>query len=308
MVAASASYVGLPGLEAMLALWFAALGAVVGSFLNVVVWRLPQGISLATPGSHCPRCGAPIAAHDNIPVLAWLVLRGRCRTCRGPISLRYPLVEACTAVVTVLFVRHDGLSLALPFHLVFAWALIALALIDLDTWLLPFRISLPLIPLGILAGLAESKSAGLNAAIGAGIGWSLIVFVGFVGEMVLKKEAMGGGDSYLMASIGAFCGPLLLWVALFLASIQGVVYGLVRLRQRPQSVPLVPSEPVPALPEVLTPTTAPSAESGDDDDWVPDPHAVPFGPFLALGAIETLLWGQGLNHWVPTISLSWLGR
>jgi leader peptidase (prepilin peptidase)/N-methyltransferase len=252
------------------------LGLLVGSFLNVVIWRVPRGASIVHPPSHCPRCGAPILAFDNVPVLAWLALRGRCRCCRGPISARYPVVEALTGLLTFTFVQHDGLCWLLPFHLVFLWAGIALALIDLDTFLLPLVITLPLIPVGIASGVFDPQRGLMLAAIGAGAGWALIVLVGKVGEAILKKEAMGGGDAWLMASIGAFTGPFRLFLALFLASFQGALVGglMVALRKRGAQVPHV--------------------ADGALDDWQPDPTAVPFGPFLVLGALECLLVGSTL--------------
>lgn len=285
-----------PGFAGVFEAWLACVGLAVGSFLNVVVWRLPQGLALSYPGSHCPHCGASIAARDNIPVLAWVVLGGRCRTCRGPIALRYPVIEGLTGGLTVAFLAHDGLQPILGFHLVFVWGLIALALIDLDTWQLPFRISIPLIFIGAGSGYFDPDSSLARAAIGGAIGYALIVLVGFVGELVLKKEAMGGGDAYLMASIGAFCGPALLWVALFLASIQGVIYGVIQLRRSGRAGPATPA---PAA------GTEAAETDDDDDDWEPDPHHVPFGPFLALGAIETLLFGHWIAGFVPILGVSW---
>jgi len=264
-------------------------GMLVGSFLNVVVWRVPRGESIVFPGSHCPRCGAPIAGYDNIPVLSWLLLGGRCRTCRGPISLRYPLVEALAGLLTWLFVHHDGFTWLLPFHLAFAYGGLALALIDLDTFLLPLSITLPLIPISIASGYFEPERGWLRALIGAAVGWALIVLVGKIGELLAGREAMGGGDAWLMASIGGFTGPFRLLLALFFASVQGTVIGLylIRARRKRQAALPPPSEAPEAEGE-------PAGDADDEEEWQPDPTAVPFGPFLVLGAFETLLWGEQL--------------
>lgn len=290
----------LPAPIAELATVFLTLvGMVVGSFLNVVVWRLPRGESIVYPGSHCPRCGAPILAQDNLPVLGWLLLAGRCRTCKGPISFRYPLVEALNGALTLVFVLHDGFTWLLPFHLAFAWGGLTLALIDLDTFLLPFAITLPLIPIAIASGYFDPQRGLLRAAIGAGVGWSLIVIVGKVAELALGREAMGGGDAWLMASIGGFCGPVRLLLALFFASFQGALigYALIMARRRREA-----REPPPATaqkPDGETP------QADDADDWEPDSTAVPFGPFLILGAFETILWGDAVLHLLGLTSVVW---
>ncbi|MBS2030344.1 MAG: prepilin peptidase [Deltaproteobacteria bacterium] len=294
-----------PAFEVLFTAALVVLGLVVGSFLNVVIWRVPRGESIVHPGSHCPRCGSPIAGFDNIPVFAWLLLGGRCRVCRGPISWRYPLVEALTGVVTFLFIQHDGFEPILAFHLVFAWAGIALALIDLDTFLLPLVITLPLIPITLASGLLDGRQGILRAVLGAGIGWSLIVIVGKIGELIAGQEAMGGGDAWLMASIGAMTGPLKLVVALFFASIQGAILGMILLRIRRQEEAELP-QPEPPKPEApaepgVEPRAEPKPEARSDDeeeDWVPPPTAVPFGPFLVLGALQALLWGDWVLHWL----------
>lgn len=272
-------------LHALIEIVLVIFGLLVGSFLNVVVWRVPRGESIVFPGSHCPRCGAPIAGHDNIPLLSWLVLGGRCRVCRGPISMRYPLVEALSGLLTWLFFVHDGLTWLLPFHLAFVYLGLALALIDLDTFLLPFVLTIPLIPISIASGFVDPQLGWRRALIGAAVGWALIVLIGKVGELLAGREAMGGGDAWLMASIGGFTGPFRLLLVLFFASVQGTFIGLylIRLRRRQQAAAPAPST---------------------DDEWTPDPTAVPFGPFLVLGAFETLLWGEQL---ISALHLDLLG-
>lgn len=269
------------------------LGMVVGSFLNVVVWRLPRGESIVYPGSHCPRCGAPILAQDNLPVLGWLLLGGRCRMCRGPISFRYPLVEALNGVLTLLFLDHDGFTWLLPFHLCFAWAGLALALIDLDTFLLPFPLTLPLIPISVASGYFDDERGLVHAAIGAAAGWALIVLVGKLAELILGREAMGGGDAWLMASIGGFTGPGRLVIALFFASLQGAVVGYAMILARRRRQARAPEAP----PERTSDTEQPPGDE-DEEEWVPDDTAVPFGPFLILGAFETILWSDAVLHFL----------
>ena len=132
-------------------------------------------------------------------------LGGRCRDCRGPITARYPLVEATAGLLTWLFIQRDGFTPLLGFHLVFVYVGLALALIDLDTFLLPFVLTLPLIPISIASGFFDPHRGWIQALIGAGVGWALIVLIGKVGELATGKEAMGGGDAWLMASIGILC-------------------------------------------------------------------------------------------------------
>ena len=200
--------------------------------------------------------------------------------------------------MTWLFLHHDGLTVLLAFHLAFAWTGIALALIDLDTFLLPFSLTLPLIPLSIASGAFDPHRGLARAAIGAGVGWALIVVVGKVAELIAGREAMGGGDAWLMASIGGFTGPFRLLLALFLASSQGAVLGLLLLKLRgpPAAAPNGGEASEDAADPSSGPAPAPGPVSDDDEDWIPPPTAVPFGPFLILGALETLLWGGNLLH------------
>ena len=185
------------------------LGACIGSFLNVVVHRLPRGESLVRPRSRCPGCGAFIAARDNVPVLSWLLLRGRCRQCRVAISPRYPLVEMATAVVfTGLYALklETGLDLRLVFDWTLASALIAVALIDAEHQIIPNEITYPGIPLGlVVAGLVPPPSlldAGLGLVIPAGMMWALAAFY----ERWRGRLGLGMGDVKLVAMLGAFLG------------------------------------------------------------------------------------------------------
>jgi len=261
-------------------LWVFATGAVVGSFLNVVIARVPKGQSIVRPASRCPRCEKPIAWYDNIPLVSWFALRARCRSCGLPISPRYPLVELLTAALAVAVLRHTGPTWAALGYFVFVSALIALAYIDLDTWLLPHQITWPLLALGLLSPIWNRAVTLKAAAIGAGAGFAAFAAIALVGERLLKRETMGWGDVWLLAAIGAWLGWSALLPVVLLSALQGAVVGtiLIATRRDPQA----PADPVP-----------PAAVSGDDD-WVPPKHAVPYGPFLALGALEYLFLGDRL--------------
>ncbi|BDG09031.1 prepilin peptidase [Anaeromyxobacter paludicola] len=214
--------------ELLAALWVVALGAVVGSFLNVVIARVPAGESIVRPRSRCPRCGAGIAWYDNVPVLSWLLLRARCRRCRAPISIRYPVVEALGAGLAWLAFYRHGLSAEAAAEFAYAAVLLSLAFIDLDTWLLPNALTWPLILLGLAAaGLGLSAAPSFrSAAMGAAAGFVAFGAVSVIGEKVFHKEAMGFGDVWLLAGLGAWHGLAALLPVVLLASLQGSVVGL----------------------------------------------------------------------------------
>ncbi len=239
--------------------WAALLGAVIGSFLNVCVARLPQGQSVVRPGSHCPTCGIPIRWYDNIPLLSWLLLRGRCRACGETISWQYPAVELGTAVVwggmaLVYGPTPDGLRGAVLFSL-----LLAIALTDARHYLIPDPLSIG----GLAAGLALSLLPGSPtfwmALAGAAGGFLVLFGVGVAGEWIFRKPAMGGGDMKMMAMIGAFLGPVGAMLTIFLGALTGsVIFGPVSLKTG---------------------------------------KLVPFGVFLALGAAVTFVVGDAVMDW-----------
>jgi leader peptidase (prepilin peptidase) / N-methyltransferase len=255
------------------------VGLCIGSFLNVVIARLPRGESLVRPRSRCPGCGKPIAAYDNIPVISWIVLRGRCRRCHKPINARYPLVEIVCAALVFAVWRRFGPSGAFLGFAAFAAALLALTFIDLDTWLLPHQMTWPLLAIGLLSPAWNPEVGWIDAAIGAGAGFSAFGLVALVGEKLLKKETMGWGDVWLLAGIGAWLGWQALLPVIVLSSLQGAVVGIALLAiHRPAAGRVVPADV-------------------QDPDWVPPRHAVPFGPFLALGALEVLFLGDLMARW-----------
>jgi leader peptidase (prepilin peptidase)/N-methyltransferase len=265
-------------------IWVFAIGAVVGSFLNVVIARVPKGESIVSPRSRCPRCGSAIAWYDNIPVVSWIALRAKCRRCGLPISVRYPVVELLTGVLAVAVVRQAGPTWSAIGYFAFAACLLALAYIDLDTWLLPHQMTWPLLALGLASPLWNHALPFAESAIGAAAGFAVFAAIALLGEKVLRRETMGWGDVWLLAGIGAWLGwPALLPVVL-LSAVQGAVVGSLMLALR--RAPADPAPPPPPEPS--------------DEDWVPPRHAVPYGPFLALAALEYLFFGHRLvtawNH------------
>lgn len=237
----------------------AVLGAAVGSFLNVCVARLPAEESVVSPPSRCPSCAARIAWYDNVPLLSYLWLGGRCRHCEEPIPARYPLVEAASAAVWASMAVLYGPSWRALEGAVLFSLLLAIALIDLRHYLIPDVLSLG----GLAAGLALSLLPGgvgpLDAAAAAAGGFAVLWVVAAVGEWWLDRPAMGGGDMKMLAMIGAFLGPLDTATALFLGALTGtVVFGPISLKTG---------------------------------------RLVPFGVFLALGAALSFLFGDPLAEW-----------
>jgi leader peptidase (prepilin peptidase) / N-methyltransferase len=231
------------------------VGALIGSFLNVVVHRVPLGESLVSPGSRCPACGEPVRPYDNIPVVSWLLLRGRCRSCRARISPRYPLVELLTAAVFAAVVAVNGFDDDLLLELPFAAALIALAAIDLDHRLLPNRIVYPLAAWGAVATLLVDRGDLVeNLAAGAG------AFAFLLAAVIAYPRGMGMGDVKLAGAMGLFLG-LSVIPALLVAFLSGSIVGVTMIAREGAGA---------------------------------RKKAVPFGVFLALGGIVGMLAGPEL--------------
>jgi len=244
-------------------------GAIVGSFLNVCIARIPEEESVVHPPSHCQNCKAPIAFYDNIPLLSYLILRGRCRSCNGPIAVRYIVVELLMASFAAALYAQFGLGLAFFVCFVFVAALIVISFIDLAVMIVPDVISLPGIILGLVFSLAgryviddpfEIIPSPLSSLIGLLVGGGFLWAVGWVYEAFTKVEGMGGGDVKLLAMIGAFLGWQSLPATLFLASVSGSVIGL--------TVMLVKR--------------------------VGRRYPIPFAPFLCLGSLLYLFFGRDL--------------
>jgi len=260
------------------------LGLMVGSFLNVVIHRLPKMMqrewesqcaelrgeaetalapfNLAKPGSACPACGHPISALENIPVLSYLFLRGRCAQCAAPISIRYPLVETLTGLLSGFIAWHFGFGAAALYALLFTWALIALTFVDLDTHLLPDSISQPLLWIGLLVNLNATFTPLESALIGAVAGYLTLWSVYWLFKLATGKEGMGYGDFKLLAAIGAWFGWQMLPLVILLSSLVGAVVGiaLIVFAKRGRNIP------------------------------------IPFGPYLAGGGLIAMFWGQKITQ------------
>jgi leader peptidase (prepilin peptidase) / N-methyltransferase len=235
----------------------AAFGLIIGSFLNVVAYRLPRGESLAHPGSHCPSCDAPVRAHDNIPLLSWLLLRGRCRACSAPIARRYPIVEAVTAALfAAVAVVHAHDTTMLVLGIVLVAFLVPIALIDADHRLIPNKLTLPAAVLGIVLGTALDPGGELERLV-AGLAAGALL----AAPSLLHPKGMGMGDAKLVAVLGLYLGVAIV-PAFFVAFAVGTAVGVgIMLRK--------------------------GLSAGRKT-------AVPFGPFLALGAVVGLLAGDDL--------------
>ena len=225
------------------------LGLVIGSFLNVCIYRLPRGESLLHPPSHCPQCGKLIKWYDNIPLLSYLLLRGRCRHCSSGISFRYPLVEALTGIFFLFsFFRHSPGILTFPLflsflkHLIFISFLIPVFFIDLKHRIVPNRLSYGVLICGLLLSLPTRSF--FSSLVGLGIGGAIFLIIRFLGAFFLKVESMGMGDVKLAAGIGAFLGWRLTLVCFFLSFLLGAIVAifllLTRVKRRKDRIPFAP--------------------------------------------------------------------
>jgi leader peptidase (prepilin peptidase)/N-methyltransferase len=213
--------------QPLLTIYTFALGAVVGSFLNVLIYRLPREMSiLRTPPSSCPACSTPIRWYDNIPLLSWLVLRGRCRKCREPISIRYPLVELTAGLLAVAALARWGVSVTGFEVLIFAWISLALGLIDFDYQILPNVLTYPSIVLGLVLSWLGGYTWWLDALVGALVGALLPTLVIVVYKLWRGIEGMGWGDVKYLAAIGAVVGLRGVVGVLVVASMMGALVGL----------------------------------------------------------------------------------
>lgn len=260
------------------------LGLLVGSFLNVVIHRLPrimerewqthcaelsgqapaqpEPYNLRVPRSACPHCGHQISALENIPVISYLFLGGKCKKCRSPISVRYPVVESISGLLCAFAAWHFGFGLAAVAAILFIWALIALTFIDFDTQLLPDDITLPLLWLGLLVNLYGTFTSLNNAVVGTMAGYLALWGVYWLFKLVTGKEGMGYGDFKLLAAIGAWLGWQLLPLVIMLSSVVGAVVGIALII---------------------------ATRHGRD---IP----IPFGPYLAGGGLIALFWGQQITQ------------
>lgn len=219
--------------ESLLLPFAAALGAILGSFLNVLILRLPKEESVVFPGSKCPLCQTPIAWYDNIPVVSWLVLGGKCRSCGAGISVQYPLVELIVAVLWGLAAWHYGATLSALTAAVFGTTLLGIAVTDARHYLIPDEFSLGGLALGLLLSVRGGLGGLVDAAIGAAVGFAVLYAVAVLGEKAFGKEAMGGGDIKMMAMVGAFVGWQGVLLTIFLGSLLGtLVFVPLQIKQK----------------------------------------------------------------------------
>lgn len=257
---------GVLDLELLMALWpWAALaaGLVVGSFANVCIHRVPLGLSVVRPRSRCPRCEAPIRAWENVPVLSYLALRGRCRACRDPISPRYPLVEAANGAMYFALAWRMGPTPHAAAAMVFVTALLVLTLIDYDHHLLPNVITLPGIAFGLFASLLPGPPTPADAALSAAAGYLAFFAVAKAYERTRGIEGLGQGDWKMTAMLGAFLGWQKLLLTVFAATLGGTVVGLGLMAFGGRS----------------------------------SRHALPLGTFLGLSGIAVVFVGQAVLDW-----------
>ncbi len=247
----------------MLQIVSVVFGALIGSFLNVCICRLPQEDSIVFPGSHCPRCKQPIRWYDNIPWFSYLLLRGRCRHCQTPISIQYPIVEGVTALASLLLFLKFGPSLEYLFYFAFLASLIVITVIDLYHQIIPDVISLPGIAVGLLGAAVFTHRPFLEALLGMLLGGGSLFFVASVYQWLFKREGMGGGDVKLLAMIGAFLGWKAVILTVLLSSLIGSVVGILIMIVK-----------------------------GKDFKY-----AIPFGPFLSLAAAIALFYGEAMIRW-----------
>ena len=239
------------------------LGLIVGSFCNVCIYRIPKNESIIYPASHCSKCRSKIKPVDNIPLLSFILLKGRCRNCKSKISIQYPMVEFLSGLIYLIIYLIYGLSVQTLIYIILSSALIIIAFIDLNEQIVPDVISLPGIVTGFIISFFVPYISFINSALGVVVGGGIILIIALVGSMIFKKEAMGGGDVKLAAMIGAFLGWRYTIISLFLGFFLGALAGIFLILSKIKS----------------------------------KEEMVPFGPFIALGSLITLLWGEKIIAW-----------
>jgi leader peptidase (prepilin peptidase)/N-methyltransferase len=245
------------------------LGLAIGSFLNVCIWRLPRNQSLVRPGSRCPRCRRPIRWHDNVPVISFLLLGGRCRHCRKSIHWRYPLVELLTGALLALVAWHVGVGWHFLLYGLLVCGLIVSTFIDFDHQIIPDEITIPGMIVGVAASILYPALHGerlwgaalYRSALGGAVGGGSLFLMGVIGQAIFRRESMGGGDVKLLAMVGTFLGWEKTLVGFFVAPLFGAIGGIaVKIRYRTD--------------------------------------IVPYGPYLSIGSVITMLWGDAVIRWL----------
>jgi len=239
------------------------LGLTVGSFSNVCIYRIPRNQSIIFPASRCPKCHSNISPKDNIPLLSYFLLKGRCRNCKNKISIQYPVVELLTGLVYLIIYLAYGLTVQTLIYIILSSALINIAFIDLKEQIVPDVISLPGIVIGFIVSFFVPYISFINSSLGILAGGGIILIIGLAGSLIFKKEAMGGGDVKLAGMIGAFLGwryiIILLFLGFFIGAVAGIILILAKIKNREDTIP--------------------------------------FGPFIVLGSFITLLWGEKILSW-----------
>ncbi len=238
-------------------------GAIVGSFLNVCIHRLPKGESIIIPGSHCPDCKKPIHFYDNIPLISYFLLRGKCRHCKKPISIQYPLIEGITAIGSLLLSLKYGPSLSYLIYFLFVDGLIVVTVIDLYYQVIPDVVSIPGMVVGLLSSFIMPHHTYLNSLIGILVGGGSLFLVATLYQWLFKREGMGGGDIKLLAMIGAFLGWKAVILTILLGSLIGSIIGIIIMILKGKNFK----------------------------------YAIPFGPFLSLGAVTALFYQNEIISW-----------
>jgi leader peptidase (prepilin peptidase) / N-methyltransferase len=247
--------------EVLLQIYVFGIGAVIGSFLNVLIYRLPKNANFVTGRSHCPRCSALVKWYDNIPLISFIILRAKCRSCHAPISWRYPLVELLTAGFFLLALHLYGLAPQAAIVSVFFCLLLVVTAIDFEHYLIPDKITVPGMILGLAFSFVSPTVKPLDALIGLVAGGASLYLLALIGDFVFKKESLGGGDIKLAAMLGAFLGWKSIIIIFFGAAVLGLLYAVIvmifsqRMRQE---------------------------------------RLIPFGPFLSLAALVALFFGNRL--------------
>lgn len=243
--------------------WVFIFGLVIGSFLNVCIYRLPESKSIVQPRSMCPNCGAPVRFYDNVPILSYIVLKGKCRHCDAPISFRYPVVECLSGLLAVGVFLKYGITLESVIYYAFIATLLVITFIDIDHQIIPDVITLPGIPICFAASFVLPKITYLESILGILVGGGSLLVVAWAYHLLTKKEGMGGGDIKLLAMMGAIVGWQGVLFTIFVASAVGTVSGMLIMLKTRKTMKL----------------------------------AIPFGPFLAIGSIVYILFGPQLITW-----------
>ena len=239
------------------------IGTCIGSFLNVCIYRLPAGKSIVRPASACPACGSAIRWYDNIPLISYLILRGRCRNCNASISIRYPIIELLCGLFAMASWMHYGQGLEALIYFILIAALVTIAFIDIDHRIIPDIISLPGIPLGFLSSFILPQLKWSDSLIGIAAGGGSLLAIAWGYQLFTGKDGMGGGDIKLLAMIGAFLGWKGVLFTIMASSLVGSLVGLLVMLRSAKDMKM----------------------------------ALPFGPFLAMGAIAYIFLGPRLIEW-----------